>query len=88
MTAVRLSERMQVALLALADHDVPIGGGVLAGQMSTYGREWSPASAHQAASGLCDKGLAVKAYPAGATHIRYEITDKGRKLAARIRAAS
>lgn len=88
MSTVKLSERQQAALLALADHGVPITGGVLAGQMTANGRETRAAGAHQAASALVDKKLAIKGYPAGATHIRYEITNAGRELAAQIRSAS
>ena len=87
LAAVKLSPRQEAALLTLDDHEIPIGGGALAERMGVYGRQWSAAAAHQAASALCGKGLAVKGHPEGATHIRYEITGEGRELAARVRAA-
>lgn len=88
MTAVRLSDRQRAALLALPDDGTPIGGITLAVRMCQGGRETSAAGAHQAANGLDGKELAVKYYPAGATHIRYKLTDKGRELAAQIRGAA
>lgn len=88
MSTVRLSYRQQVALLALADHSRPISGSVLAARMTANGRETNAAGAHQAAGGLASKGLAIKAYPEGASLIRYEITNAGRALAAQIRSAS
>lgn len=88
MTAVRLSDRQQAALLALADLGTPVSGNMLAARMCANGRETSTAAAHQAANGLRDKKLAIKGYPAGAIRIRYEITGQGRRLAAQIRAAS
>jgi hypothetical protein len=85
---VRLSDRQLAALLALADLGRPASGGALASQMTRNGRETSTAAAHQAASGLRGKRLAVKGYPGGAALIRYEITSEGRRLAAQIRAGS
>lgn len=83
--AERLSPRQQAALLALAVLSEPATGGTLASQMTRNGRETSIAAAHQAASGLRNKGLAIKGYPEGSDLIRYEATSEGRKLAARIR---
>lgn len=87
MTAVRLSERQQAALLALADHGAPITGSVLAGQMTANGRDTSTAAAFETADALRGKGLAVKRHHSGQS-VRYELTDQGRRLAAQIRAAS
>lgn len=86
MSTVKLSERQRAALLALADHGVPITGSLLAGQMTANGRDTSTSAAHQATDGLADKRLAMKRYAKGAP-IRYELTDMGRRLAARIRSA-
>jgi hypothetical protein len=88
VSAIRLSDRQQLALLALDSLGTPVGGGSLAARMTTNGRETSTAAAHQAANGLRDKGLAIKGYPAGCDHIKYEITNAGRELAARLRGAS
>jgi hypothetical protein len=88
MTAVRLSDRQQFALLALAGLGTPVGGGSLAARMTANGRETSAAAAHQAANGLVNKKLAIKGYPAGCDHIKYEINNDGRRLAAQIRGAS
>jgi hypothetical protein len=87
MSRVRLSDRQQFALLALDALGTPSGGAALAARMTADGRETSAAGAHQAASALAVKKLAIKGHPAGATHIRYEITNAGRELAATIRAA-
>jgi hypothetical protein len=82
---MKLSERETAALLALADHDVPVGGGTLARTMSANGRPTSTAAAHQAANALANKGLAIKGIPEEGLHVRYEINNKGRELAARYR---
>ncbi len=78
MTGVRLSDRQEYALLAMADWDEAVTGGVLAGEMSRKGRETSPAGAHQAANGLVLKGLAIKGYLGDGHVIRYELTAAGR----------
>jgi hypothetical protein len=87
MSAVKLSERQQAALLALADLQGPAYGDALVAQMCSNGRETSLAAAHQAANALDGKGLAWKLYSRHREPIRYEITAKGRELAARIRGA-
>jgi hypothetical protein len=56
--------------------------------MTTTGRAWGTAAAHQAASGLVNKGLAVKGYPAGSKYVHYELTDAGRATALALRGAS
>jgi hypothetical protein len=89
VSVIKLSERETAALLALADHTRPITGVTLAAQMLANGRvASSPAGAHQAANALADTrlGLATKSHADGP--VRYELTDKGRVMAARIRSAS
>lgn len=87
---VDLSDGQEAALLALADHGVPIMAGVLAGQMTANanGRVTSIAGARYAASALVDHGLATESNPEGGTRTRYEITDAGRAEAARRRFAT
>jgi hypothetical protein len=85
LTAVRLSDRQQFALLALDGLSEPATGGTLASHMTRHGRETSIAAAHQAANGLVIKKLAIKRYPEGSPVIRYEITGEGRRLAAQLR---
>jgi hypothetical protein len=84
---VRLSDRQQAALLALADLGVPVTGSQLAEGMRVYRPQTSVSAAHQAANGLDNKGVALKLYAKGSA-VRYEVTDKGRELATRLRAAS
>lgn len=86
MSTVRLTDRQQATLLALADHGVPITVRLLAEQMTANGRRTSVVAAHGAASGLYGKGLAAKIHTGGDV-VRYEITDQGRQAAAQIRAA-
>ena len=79
---MKLSERETAALLALAEMGGPAGGYSLAAMMRAAGRRTSSAAAHQAANGLTRKGLATKGHRDQDGHIRYEITARGRELAA------
>jgi len=88
VTSIKLSDRQQFALLALDRLGTPVGGPKLAEVMTAIGRETSTAAAHQAANGLAAKKLAVKGYLANGDHIKYEITNEGRRVAARLRGAS
>jgi hypothetical protein len=83
VTAIKLSERETAALLALAHLCQPATGAELAGQMLAVGRETSDTAAHQAANALSRArlGLAVKSFDGP---VRYEITARGREMAARI----
>lgn len=81
---MKLSDRQAAALAALDALGCPASGAALAQRMTASGMQTSPAAAHQAASGLVRKGLAVKGYPAGAPAIRYQLTDNGRRAATAI----
>lgn len=82
-----LTERQAAALRALADCDTPVAGKDLAWQMNAAGVGTTPLAAHQSASSLHCKGLAVKRCTRSRV-IRYELTDAGRAFAALLAGAA